>query len=1309
MCDTLFLSAIDIRSSDKWRWRLCDSHGTLLGTHDVQLDRSAPEYHGYVDLYERTQEYASPDKRRADESRLIEEVGRWIGEHVFGPLACLMVDRARIRPTVVRVKVCCGSFTSLEAGRGIVFRPLELAFAGERALTLQDVSLVFDTFSEVSIALSTANRPVGSRLRILAVFSLPLGVGSLNLRHERYQLRRLIQSIAHSRGLAIDLRVLQYGVTRDALRKIIEEGEGWDVLHFSGHGLAARLVLEDVDGQPDIVSSAELIELLRPARARLKWVTLSSCLSAAATIDETLRWLGLDEVRVRLHKRTKAGRQDTTGDRFLSVLAETIVDELGCAVLAMRFPVDDQFAVDLCAQIYDGMLGRGQSLARSLQIALPKMVTADDVRYSPLSVATPALFGPRAVDFRLTAPKEPLYVDSKAPNLAAFPRPALHLVGRVQALTNAHRALALRSPYRGVLLHGMAGVGKTTCALELAWQYEDLDRFQAFVWFRAPDEGYDEGQALLNFAMAMERQIPGLKMAHLVGNPIELASFLPRLSYELGRVCVLVVLDNVESLLRQAATNSNAVEWRDPRWQAVVTALLAHDGESRVILTSRLVPDLSVKFEPPVSESSNTFAESRLLTIPIHALTLEESLLLARELPNLGRMLREGMSGNERNRQLVLSTLHVLQGHPTLIDFAEARAVDSDKLCDFVDKLVGVWNVSDETSVAFLKDGVSPLDPSEFLGAINSGVLIVSQILSKNARIFFHFLCCLDSSDRYDWIVEATWLRSLDRRAEEDGKHFAEIESPVPSLNILVNELANAGLLEVKQWPSAVPDDHGRNVLLEWQVHPAVAAAARRQAGNEFRDAVDEELTIYWYSCYRHGVDSKSDPGYSFVVTACRHAVPYLKRKGKWGMLLEMTQQLMHRDQRPQTFAFAASVLRDAANASERADDVLEATAKLGVALFGCGDLEEAERLLRYVIEESTQRRSAFHAQFESAALDHLVRIRMQRGDLEDALDLVDQKREATDRAGYGPWTRLADDFLAVSIRERLFPADETRDEAYELFLRAQRLQDSAQKVEEETPPECVTPWQILEGILEMTFGRAMRVGEWDLALQVNESLCGLVQERTGGLAQVLLARYLVNRSMPLIQLGRYREAREGLNRCRSVFEWENMPDGLGQVFSCFSELEHRLGHNRQAIEFARAALRYRYITGDPVFCARSHHALFSVLQAEDPSQFTQEAVAHLVAATLIDLLTKEETLPLRLAVLGRFVTGKRDAVPVIESFATLCNSLAETDGVQFIELFNRLQTSYTLTGDETLANVLALAAEHNGTGSATHDDVTDQ
>ena len=47
---------------------------------------------------------------------------------------------------------------------------------------------------------------------------------------------------------------------------------------------------------------------------------------------------------------------------------------------------------------------------------------------------------------------------------------------------------------------------------------------------------------------------------------------------------VLLVLDNLETLLTPDGT------WRDPRWEPLIAALTGHDGESRVIMTSRIAP-----------------------------------------------------------------------------------------------------------------------------------------------------------------------------------------------------------------------------------------------------------------------------------------------------------------------------------------------------------------------------------------------------------------------------------------------------------------------------------------------------------------------------------------------------------------------------------------------------------------------------------------------------------------------------------------------------------------------------------------------
>jgi hypothetical protein len=170
-----------------------------------------------------------------------------------------------------------------------------------------------------------------------------------------------------------------------------------------------------------------MIKALRPGRGRLKWVTLSACLSAAATVAETLRWLGLEPTR---RTEESSSVEATAAAEPLPALAQTLVENLNCAVLAMRYPVGDAFAIDLGERLYRGVLEQGQSLARALQWALPEALASADC--PPLAVTTPALFGAAAADLSLRAPRQ-TETSFKPPaiGLAHFPDEPPLFVGRV--------------------------------------------------------------------------------------------------------------------------------------------------------------------------------------------------------------------------------------------------------------------------------------------------------------------------------------------------------------------------------------------------------------------------------------------------------------------------------------------------------------------------------------------------------------------------------------------------------------------------------------------------------------------------------------------------------------------------------------------------------------------------------------------------------------------------------------------------------------------------------------------------------------
>jgi hypothetical protein len=330
----LRLEVAEFTDANHWRWRLTDEGGAFLADHAVALDPTDPKYPALFDLPGYLRHFSAPDKRDEDERRLLQEVGKWIGETVLGTGIGEKILGQGYPPIVVRVVVP-------EQAEQLMVIPLEIAHARGKPLALQGVSLVFEA---PGIA-PTKAEPIGDRLRLLALYSLPPAGSPLNLRRERQMLQALVRRLTRAAGLAVELRVLQYGVTRNSLRDALRDGDGWDVVHFSGHGLPGSLILEKPDGRPDPVSSDDVAQLLRQSGRRLKLVVLSACLSAANNIQQTLSWLGLAEPR-RDAAAAPEPPDAAAAPKAAPTVARALVDSLDCAVVAMRYAVGDEFAME---------------------------------------------------------------------------------------------------------------------------------------------------------------------------------------------------------------------------------------------------------------------------------------------------------------------------------------------------------------------------------------------------------------------------------------------------------------------------------------------------------------------------------------------------------------------------------------------------------------------------------------------------------------------------------------------------------------------------------------------------------------------------------------------------------------------------------------------------------------------------------------------------------------------------------------------------------------------------------------------------
>ena len=242
-----------------WRWVLTEPGGAFVADHQVRLAPGEPGYEAFTDLYGYLRWRADPQDRVASEASLVAEAGRWIGERVLGAVGAALAARA---PAVVRVVVP-------EAARVLAFRPLELAVVAGRPLAVQGITLVLAGRRETRRGEAAG----GGAAAGAGVVQLAGGRRcALNLRRERFELARLLQEVAEVSGRGVELRVLQYGVTRERLREVAREGAGWDVVHVSGHGGRGAFVLEHPDGRPDPVSSCRAGRPCWPRRrGRSSW------------------------------------------------------------------------------------------------------------------------------------------------------------------------------------------------------------------------------------------------------------------------------------------------------------------------------------------------------------------------------------------------------------------------------------------------------------------------------------------------------------------------------------------------------------------------------------------------------------------------------------------------------------------------------------------------------------------------------------------------------------------------------------------------------------------------------------------------------------------------------------------------------------------------------------------------------------------------------------------------------------------------------------------------------------------------------
>jgi hypothetical protein len=1279
----LLLQAVDVTGPLSWRWLLSDEDSNVpLADHPVALEAD-PGVARFADLYGYVRHYAVPDRRVEDGDRFIAEAGAWAGTVLLGESLgrAIVSAAASYGPVTVRV-------AADQRVEQVLLWPLELAHVDGKPLAERDdVSFVYDFSASPSGSASVpasgrGKAPVDGRLRILAVFSQPTETSVLALRKERYALVRLIRQLGRQRA-KVTLKVAQYGVTRQSLRGIAEEDDGWDMLHLSGHGAGGVFLLEKPDGTRDNVPAADLVELLRPATRRLKLAVVSACESAADATAETYRLLGLTEQAEALE--AEAG----TAEVRIPGLARSLVRNLGCPVVAMRYPVTDEFAIAFGDALYRQLLGKrqpvGVAVARAVAASVGPGVSASR---PALSVATPGIFaaGKPAASVRLDVPRGRPVLDPAEQRMAYFEPPhgpgePPRFVGRAAAMGKASVALASESGKTGVLLHGMAGAGKTACALELAYRHQDS--FAVLAFWQAPTRDEEWAGGLANFASSLDMQLAdyGFKMASHIATEDTFNAFVPRLRSLMADAGVLLVLDNLETLLTPEGT------WRDPHWDILIRALTSHDGESRVILTSRIAPA--------------GFAALPVVTLPVHSLSLAEAVALARELPNLRALLHADpgplrlpaappdRARAEADRHRLRRVLRMVQGHPKLMELADAAAADPGRL----DRRLAAAEQAAESAAgvgtleAFFRDGETSLDAGGLLKALTTWTRSALTALSPEACLMAGFVACLEDTDRRSEFIEFNWA-ALWHRLDRPGDP--------PAAGPLLTELSVAALVECAP-ASATGGDRqpstedatapGVDLMgpLTVRMHPGVAEAVADAAGPDVRAATDAELAEFWLAGF-YGVRTREvSESSALAVRAGLAAAPYLLRRQEWRIASILLGDAAGRDDSPELIQAVLPLMQRIADATSAPDDAVVLARVLRRV-----NPAEAEQLL---LDAMSAAEDAGEYRIAARAAVELTSLLTDAGHLGAALEVTDQTLDFIARAGLGTWSKLGGQAQRLQVLA-------LRGDHAQVLAEVDRLrQEMAALPAPSDQDEDVSPWNLREVILGAGVASAGDTGEWEKILELNAEILGSKRSRSAGDHEEAKTRF--NDAAPLIKLGRLQEAAQLLQECQQVFEEHTDNTRLASVLTERASLESELGkdertagqHKTAAVDLMRAALRLGYAGPEPRVIALRHHNLALYLGRLGCDRTEQRA--HRLAAALIHRLAAglSRNLAVTIGVLAAELREPGGADPSLPSTLAQIVAVAEqTEGVRLSALLTSLEPD-TSKAEAALAQILWVAA----------------
>lgn len=636
----------------------------------------------------------------------------------------------------------------------------------------------------------------------------------------------------------------------------------------------------------------------------------------------------------------------------------------------------------------------------------------------------------------------------------------------------------------------------------------------------------------------------------------------------------------------------------------------------------------------------------------VDALSLDEALLLARELPNLRELIQGKLPGLDRDtsRRLALGVLNVAQGHPKLLELADGQAADPAGLAALVAAGDQAWRAAGGLPEGFFATGRAGAAGVDYLRVLAAWTGAVAGTLAAGERTLFWFLCCLEEADRDRPVLEGNWADLWGRLG---------LDGPPPELGQALKAVAALGLVAVREEPES------------YAIHPGVAQAGRDQAGGPFRDAVDAETAAYWDAVFEYASGEAGDGGVDtgLLVRAGLAAVPYLLRQRQWADAAYLLERAFISEPSRANAAAALPAIQQIADRDPRQADV-------AARVLQVIDPAAAEAQLRAYLDAAVAR-----ADYEAASVTaaRVMNLCMDSGRLADALALAEQMADYTRQAGLGPWTQLSDKVRRLQVLNAMGRAGTVLAEVERLRRHMQTLEPAAS-----AHGEAVRAWNVREALLDVGRYAALLLGRWEDALELSAAIVASKLDRRAPAADIARARF--NDYSPLLRLGRVGQALELLRECRQVFQDASDIEMLGNTLGALADAEDERGHGDAAIRLVRDALRYAYLAGDVIGITVIYHHLGGYLRrhARQPAP----ALACHLASALIRALTGADDG-------GRSVSAAStdlrafgaDAAPPAD-VAALCRQVGEIPGTDLRRLLADLAPEPTVA-DRVLGQLI--------------------